>query len=214
MANATWSETTVDAGSRGAAPLPSATVVSSRVERSRAAVLDAATALLFEGGPAAVTIDAIVARSGVAKTTVYRHWANRDEVMAALFVHLIPRLDPPDPSLSFDDGMRALLRDTAAMMRGDGWRQVVAALLALKLHHPDMASIEEQMLDEQQAAFQQLFERGVAEGLVSPDDDPHVLITLAVGPLLMAGLAGPVPPSPQLADWAAEQFLLGQRARR
>lgn len=177
-------------------------------------MLDAAAELLFEGGPTAVTIDAIVARSGVAKTTVYRHWANRDEVVTALFLHLIPRVDPPDTSLPFDDGIRQMLADTAEMMRSEGWQQVVAALLALKLHHPDLADIEEQMVEEQRQAFQHLFERGVDEGVVSSDDDPHELITLAIGPLLMAGLAGPVPPSPMLASRAADQFLLGQHARR
>ena len=49
-----------------------------RVARSRTAVLDAATHLLVTGGPAAVTVDAVVAESGVAKSTIYRHWRSRD----------------------------------------------------------------------------------------------------------------------------------------
>src|SRR5687767_10053529 len=44
-----------------------------RIARTRSAVLRSATDLLMEGGPSAVTIDAIVARSGVAKSTIYRH---------------------------------------------------------------------------------------------------------------------------------------------
>ena len=52
-----------------------------RVARSRAAVISAATELLVDAGPNAVTIDAIVARSGVAKSTIYRHWASRDDVL-------------------------------------------------------------------------------------------------------------------------------------
>ena len=53
--------------------------------RTREAVLTAATDLLVEGGPSAVTIDAVVARSGVAKSTIYRHWESRDEVLVAVF---------------------------------------------------------------------------------------------------------------------------------
>ena len=56
-------------------------MLDARVARSRAAVLRAATDLLVEGGPSAVTIDAIVVRSGVAKSTIYRHWASRDDVL-------------------------------------------------------------------------------------------------------------------------------------
>lgn len=55
-----------------------------RVARSRAAIIRAATDLLVEGGPNAVTIDAIVAQSGVAKSTIYRHWQSRDEVLLAV----------------------------------------------------------------------------------------------------------------------------------
>ena len=44
-----------------------------------------ASELLVEGGPAAVTIDAITARSGIAKTTIYRHWPTHEALIVALF---------------------------------------------------------------------------------------------------------------------------------
>jgi TetR/AcrR family transcriptional regulator, regulator of autoinduction and epiphytic fitness len=44
-----------------------------RVERSRTAVLDAAAGLLLEGGVPALTVEAVVERSGVARSTIYRH---------------------------------------------------------------------------------------------------------------------------------------------
>lgn len=55
-------------------------VMDARVARTHAAVMQAATDLLVEGGPNAMTVDAVVARSGVAKSTVYRHWATRDDL--------------------------------------------------------------------------------------------------------------------------------------
>lgn len=57
--------------------VPFTTEMSTRVERTHTAVMEAATALLLEGGPTAITIDGVVARSGVAKSTVYRHWTTR-----------------------------------------------------------------------------------------------------------------------------------------
>ena len=55
-----------------------------RIERTQNAVMAAAADLVVEQGPAGLTVDAVVARSGVAKSTVYRHWATRDELVAAL----------------------------------------------------------------------------------------------------------------------------------
>ncbi len=77
-----------------------------RVARTRAAVLRTATDLLVEGGPSAVTIDAIVARSGVAKSTIYRHWESRDDVLVAVIENCAPNLVAPDPALGFEHGLR------------------------------------------------------------------------------------------------------------
>lgn len=52
---------------------------------SRAAILRVARELMAEGGPAAVTMEAVAQRAGVGKPTVYRWWPNRHAVaMAAL----------------------------------------------------------------------------------------------------------------------------------
>ena len=52
-----------------------------RVARSRASLLEAATDLLVDGGPRAVTVDAVSERSGVAKSTLYRHFPSRDDLV-------------------------------------------------------------------------------------------------------------------------------------
>ena len=87
---------------RHPSPVPCATV-DPRVSRTRAAVLRAATDLLVEGGPYAVTIDAIVARSGVAKSTIYRHWQSRDEVLLSVIESCAPQLPEPDPDADVVD---------------------------------------------------------------------------------------------------------------
>lgn len=48
----------------------------------RAALTQATLALLLDGGYAAATVDAVAKRAGVAKKTLYRFAANRDELVA------------------------------------------------------------------------------------------------------------------------------------
>ncbi|HLG00690.1 MAG TPA: TetR/AcrR family transcriptional regulator [Acidimicrobiia bacterium] len=57
------------------------TSVDPRIQRSRAAVLEATVALLAELGWAGTTVEAVAERSGVAKTTIYRHWRSRDQLV-------------------------------------------------------------------------------------------------------------------------------------
>src|SRR5215210_8686849 len=57
-----------------------------RSERVRQAVLDATTDLVAEVGVERTTIDEIANRSGVAKTTIYRHFASK-QVLVVEAVH-------------------------------------------------------------------------------------------------------------------------------
>ena len=56
-----------------------------RSERARAAVLAAATDLLVSGQIDAVTMEAIAARSGVSKSTIYKWWPSRAHVILESF---------------------------------------------------------------------------------------------------------------------------------
>ena len=136
--------------------------VDARVARSRAAVLRAATDLLVEGGPSAVTIDAVVARSGVAKSTIYRHWQSRDDVLLAVMESCAPNLPPIDPDVDVESGLRTLVRAVAGFLRDPEWARVVPALLLLKSHEHEIANLEQRLERTQQEAFAQIIDAGSA----------------------------------------------------
>ena len=85
-----------------------------RIVRTREAVLDAATALLVEGGPDAVTMDGVVQRSGVAKSTIYRHWSGRDELLTEVFDHNAPHIDTPPVELGFREALEYVMARSAS----------------------------------------------------------------------------------------------------
>ena len=58
-------------------------------------MLDAALALLIERGYGELTIEAVAAESGVAKSTIYRHWPSRVELINDAFHELKPPLPVP-----------------------------------------------------------------------------------------------------------------------
>src|SRR5438094_8033869 len=68
-----------------------------RRARIRQAVLDAAFAELGEKGYGGLSIEAVAQRSGVAKTTVYRRWPTRNELVADALDSRSDRYEPvPD----------------------------------------------------------------------------------------------------------------------
>jgi AcrR family transcriptional regulator len=79
--------TTEEAEAMPAKPAP-------RDERITAATLE----LLRTKGPKAVTVEAVAARAGVAKTTIYRRYRNREDMLAAALTSLTDPAPPTDRS--------------------------------------------------------------------------------------------------------------------
>jgi AcrR family transcriptional regulator len=83
--------------------VPSSSATRSRREDAadtRRAILDAAEALLAEGGETALSIREVCARVGVTAPTVYHHFRDKqalvDEVVNACFAEFADALDGPD----------------------------------------------------------------------------------------------------------------------
>lgn len=178
-----------------------------RVARSRTAVLRTATDLLVEGGPSAVTIDAIVARSGVARSTIYRHWDTRDDVVMAVIESCAPQIDPPDADLGFEAALRLLIEQLCAMLNDPDWARVLPALFALRNQEHGIAALEQRLEERQEDAVVSVLERGIAEGRLDPHLDVDQASALLVGPLLFANLMGKPAVDEAFADHVVDVFL-------
>lgn len=186
-----------------------------RIVRTRRAVLDAATDLLVEGGPAELTMDAVVARSGVAKSTLYRHWATRDDLVASVFADCAPDIESPDPDLPYPEALRGTVRALARAMGEPRWRALIPTLLLLSRQHEDLESFNTDIKQGQYAAAEEIFRRGVDEGVLDAGvlDDLQRSIWLLLGPMLLAALIERVSPEEMddLSDAAVDQFVNAHR---
>lgn len=178
-----------------------------RVVRTRANVLRAASDLLVEGGPSAVTIDAIVTRSGVARSTIYRHWDTRDDVLLAVIESCAPQIEPPDPSLGFDAALRRLTAEFRMMLNDPDWARVLPALLTLRLQQHGIADLEQRLEEKQEDALEDVLRLGIDEGHLSPDIDLQQATALLIGPLLFAVLIGRPEVDEAFCDHVVDGFL-------
>jgi AcrR family transcriptional regulator len=183
-----------------------------RIVRTRAAVLDAAAELLVEGGPGAVTVDAIVTRSGVAKSTIYRHWEARDDILLAVFERCAPSPPTFDEALPFEEALRKFARDVSDLLSDPDWARMVPVMLMLKYHERGIAALEHRIEDGQRKAVGLALQRGVDEGLLPVGLDLEQAMAHLMGPLLFAHLTGAVELTPEFADRTVDVFLAGYRA--
>ena len=182
-----------------------------RIERTRTTVMEAATELLLEGGPSAITMDGVVARSGVAKSTLYRHWPTRDALVIAVFGHIAPNLPEPDPSLTFEEGLRVLAHSFVAIVSDPYWKRLIPAMLLLKSEMHEIAELEDDLKQTQVDTVTPVLLCGVSEGCLPVGFDPEAVSTLLIGPILMAALTGSTPLTPEFADRCVDHFLAGIR---
>src|SRR5579884_2152436 len=111
-----------------------------RSERARLAILEAAADLLMEGGFGAATMEAIAARAGVSKVTVYKWWRTRGAVAIEAYFHRYKQ------TIGFED-TGDLTRDLTAQIQAlvEAFRgragQVMAELIGQAQTDPVLAGV-------------------------------------------------------------------------
>ena len=201
------SNTTAAAETTGAATSNDPAAVDPRIARSRRAVLAAATELLVEAGPRAVTVDAVAERSGVAKSTLYRHWESRTALLIDVMSCNVPALDTPDPALGFRAALRTMVRDAAATMGTPEWAALMPALMSLKQHMPELRELSDADQQHKIGALAAVLDLGVAEGLLPADIDPLLVATVLIGPVVFAILGGNLDQVDAVAEYSVDRFI-------
>lgn len=92
-------------------------------------IFDAALDILRTRGPLAVSIESIAAASGVAKTTIYRRFENRDSVLEAAIVSASPAIEAPE-SNSAKDTVRWVLSRARFVIENVVGRGTVGAIIS------------------------------------------------------------------------------------
>jgi AcrR family transcriptional regulator len=179
-----------------------------RSDRARTAVLHAADDLLVERGYAAVTIEGIAARAGVAKQTIYRWWPSKFDVLMDTFLEDAEgALRIPDTGSTAGD-LRQHLRQLARFLTESPAGQVMLALIGQAQHDPAMAAVfRRRFLDERRALDRSILERGLARGDIRPDTDLDLAIDLIYGPVYHRVLLTGLPVDPAFTDGLIDNVL-------
>lgn len=161
---------------------PTAKSSDQRAARSRAAILSSAVELLSERGYGGTSVDEISRRSGVAKTTIYRHWPTRTDLLRDACLTLGTPLDRPDAA-NLEDALTAVLKDLAAHLRSAKWASVLPSIIDAAERDPEIAAMYSALQEEYSSVFRELLSAAVNDGRLPKNTDVPLLIALLVGPL-------------------------------
>ncbi|WP_433541318.1 TetR/AcrR family transcriptional regulator [Streptosporangium sandarakinum] len=185
-----------------------------RSARAEQAIIDATLDLLGEGmNIAELSIEAIAARAGVGKTTIYRRWANKED----LCVDALARLKSPLPELRGESVREDLVAYLEVVVRDscDARRRCVMSIVMNDAErHPRLVGrVRQALIEPRREVLAAVLRRGVATGELRADLDLPVVMAALIGTVTWymrdAGSDGAVESPVGIAERIVDQLLAG-----
>jgi AcrR family transcriptional regulator len=168
-----------------------------RNQRSRQAILTATADLLGEVGYTKLTVEAIAARAGAGKQTIYRWWPDKGAVVLDAYLALVGA----DGELTFPDrgdleaDLRLVLGSTVDSLADPVFERRYRALLAAIQDDPELAAaLLDRLLKPWLAATRKRLRTAQRAGQLRNDLDLEVAAELLYGPVYYRWLlrTGPI----------------------
>jgi TetR/AcrR family transcriptional regulator of autoinduction and epiphytic fitness len=179
-----------------------------RVERSRRVILGAVLDELGEVGYGALTIEAVAARAGVGKSTIYRHWPGKLELVEDAFRTLKAPVAVPDHG-SLRERVVAVVEQVACLVAESTYSSCMPALIDAAERDPNVRDFHSRFSAERRAALVGLLRDAVQTGELPATTDPELLADALVGPILLRRLMLAQPVGPEIARALVDQLLPG-----
>jgi AcrR family transcriptional regulator len=169
------------------------------------AIVAATVAVLMEDGYRGLRMEAVVARSGVGKATLYRRFGSKPELVAHVVRHLNRGITAPDTG-SLEGDWLALADTVLSAARTTNSAVFLPRLLAESAGDPELHRIfYENLVEPRRSATREVLERAIARGELREDLDLELAMDVLVGPiiyrLLIAG--GDIEQLPDPAEFLA-----------
>ncbi|WP_068157845.1 TetR/AcrR family transcriptional regulator [Rhodococcus phenolicus] len=190
-----------------------------RSAAARSAILDAAVELVGDAGYAKLSIEAIAARAGVGKQTIYRWWPSKGSVLLDAYLRLSTGDDPQQPAALPDTGdlaadLRTVLHAIVAEFTDPRFERPLRAVTLAVLTDTALAEEYRTRVDGpvREAKIRRL--RIAREsGQLAPDTDLDVALDTIFAPLTQRWLFGTGPLTTEYADELIETALVGLSPR-
>ncbi|MFE7355350.1 TetR/AcrR family transcriptional regulator [Streptomyces sp. NPDC057543] len=155
-----------------------------RSERSRRAILEAALDLCTEKGYGRVTVEAIAARAGVSKKTIYRWWPSKGAVMLEAFTDALVGTTPFVDTGDVAADLRANVMGAVKLLSTPPFGPAYAGILS-EVHHDDALAeaVRTKLVDPRFEEAVGRLRRAQEQGRIPSDADLPLAVEMLYGPV-------------------------------
>jgi AcrR family transcriptional regulator len=171
-----------------------------RTAKVAEAVFAATVAELTGRDYADISIESIAARSGVHKTTIYRRWGSKPELIRQVMLSAASERIPAPDSGSAADDLAMLAHSVQAILSDPASAAITSALITGATSAPEIADVMQRFWAARLAAFSDIVQRGIRRGQLPAGTDPAALMQAVAAPLYYRLLVSRAPITPREAD--------------
>lgn len=179
--------------------------VDPRIQRTCALLERTAADLVLEGGPAAVGVDAVARRARVARSTVYRHFPLREDLLAAAVDVLLPPLDAVVPGGSTRQRMHVVAARFAEHLATPSARAALPAVLAVAAGSNPRP--QRRFVQGHRGPLLKVLRDGIEAGELAASTDVETGVAELLGPLLFQALLQASASSPATVAEIVDSFM-------
>lgn len=172
-------------------------------------ILAATFRQLIEVGYGSLSIEAVAAEAGVAKTTIYRRYPTKSGLAVAALGVEVP-FAPPPREIGGREALRRFVHQAITMLIESGAVRILASLLVEEAREPGLLdTFRTRLLAPRRVMVEEMLRRGIERGEIRPDIDPLIVTEMIAGAIFghhaILGLPGTEEWVDRLVDhvWAA-----------
>ena len=158
-----------------------------RINRTRAAVYRCGLDLLFESGTDGITHATLAAATGMSRTTLYKHWPTRVE----LLIDICNQIEPghgAEPTGDTRADLVTMVNDVAASLGEPHVRRAFSALLAQAQSDPEALEVSNALSGDGLASLAAILDAAVVAGQLPANIDSQQAAGRLLGPVVFAAL--------------------------
>ncbi len=147
------------------------------------AILQSAIRLLAERGVQGFTTDALASEARVSKTSIYRRWSNKAEILTAVVGLVAGAADVPDAG-DLDEEVAAWFVDRQRVYNRPQFRPTVTSLLEVASHNDDVDQVMGNYRRSEQNTLKGILRRAADRGDIDSNWNIDILNQFFLGPLM------------------------------
>ena len=156
------------------------------------AILDAAIDLVAEVGFGGLTVDAVAARAGVGKATIYRRWSSKGDLLLAAMEAAHEEMQEPDTG-SLRGDLIAVWEHLADHVFESAAGRAMPALVAEAETNAELADLLHRFVHDRRTKTRTIFDRALQRGEVGSGFDVELAIDMVCSPIFYRRLLSGAP---------------------